>query len=447
MTATMDLDVSVVGQPNHYWQNLLSFISHTPPAQPSHSTTIPRDTVKSNQTDDEQSGVKHGHEAGTNHNSQTDDEQCEVRNGNEAVENTNGETDDEQSQVRNGNEAVENTNGQTDDEQSEVRNGNEAVENKKGQTDDEQSGITHGHEAGANKPVSQLTVIEQQGDLLKFPHSIAHCIWADFKLGAGLAKQIKEKFRSYFPTKKEYKQQVLHAKYLGHDKFVFHLIVKPRYFHKLSYRSLRKTLLALRDQMSFYRTDKLCIPHLSCGLDNLDWTEVHKIIHEPFRVSNLGITNFTHETPRERTTSGGQTTLVGLQEAQTTDTGIKQVLTRVRKQSRPPRSQSQGLPRNVWKNCNLFDELTIRHGNVCRKHENLKTGQMIFQQLVPLALVQSIFYFLHSDHTSAHLGVTNTLEKVRSLFYWPGHERDVEVFVASCFVCQKRNSPHEETYS
>ena len=132
MTATMDLDASVVGHPNHSSQNLPSFNSDTSQAQRSHSTTIPQDTVKSNQTDDEQSGDKHGHEAGADNNSQTDDEQCEVRNGNEAVEKKNS---------------------QTDDEQSEVRNGNEAVENKNGQTDDEQSGNTHGHEAGANKPV------------------------------------------------------------------------------------------------------------------------------------------------------------------------------------------------------------------------------------------------------------------------------------------------------
>ena len=377
MTATMDLDASVVGQPNHSSQKVPSFNRHTPPTQPSHSTTIPRDTVQSKiQTDDEQSGVKHGHEAGTNRNSQTDDEHSEVRNGNEVVENTNG------------------------------------------RTDDEQSGITHGHEAGANKPVSQLTLIEQQGDLLDFPHSIAHCISADFKLVAGLAKQIKERFPSCFPTKKEYKQQVLHAQYLGHDKFVFHLIVKPRYFHKPTYRSLRKALLALHDQLNFYRMDKLGIPHLSCGLDKLDWTEVQKIMHETFKNSKLELTVFTLETPRERTTSGDQHTAVDLQKAQTTDTGVNQVLTWVRKQSRPPRSYLQGLPRDVWKMWNLFDELTIRQGILCRKQENLRTGQIMLQQVVPPALVQNILHSLHSDHTSAHLGVTKILEKVRSRFYW-----------------------------
>ena len=181
MTATMDLEASVVGQPNHSSQNLPSFNSHTPPAQPSHSTTIPRDTVQSKQTDDEQSRVKHGHEAGTNRNSQTDDEQSGVKHGHEAGTNLNSQTDDEQSEVRNGNEAVEKTNGQTDDEQS---------------------GITYGHEAGANKLVSQFTVIEQQGDLMDFPHSIAHCISADFKLGAGLANKSKKSFQVIFRRKR-----------------------------------------------------------------------------------------------------------------------------------------------------------------------------------------------------------------------------------------------------
>ena len=47
MTATMDVDASIVGQPNHSSQNLPTFNSHTPPEQPSHSTTIPRDTMMS----------------------------------------------------------------------------------------------------------------------------------------------------------------------------------------------------------------------------------------------------------------------------------------------------------------------------------------------------------------------------------------------------------------
>ena len=66
MTATMDVDASAVGQPNTSLQTLPSFSSHTPPTQPSHSITIPRDTDESYQTDDEPSGITNGQEAGSN---------------------------------------------------------------------------------------------------------------------------------------------------------------------------------------------------------------------------------------------------------------------------------------------------------------------------------------------------------------------------------------------
>ena len=141
---------------------------------------------------------------------------------------------------------------------------------------------------------------------------------------------------------------------MGHDKFVFHLIVKQRYFHKPTYRSQRKALLALHDQMNFYRIDKLGNPHLSCALDKLDWTEVQEIIHETFRDCKLDLTLFTLKTPLERTTSGDQTTPVDLQKAQTTDTGINQALTWVRKQSRPPPFPLTGSPSRCMEDVESF---------------------------------------------------------------------------------------------
>ena len=68
-----------------------------------------------------------------------------------------------------------------------------------------------------------------------------------------------------------------------------------------------------------------------------------------------------------------------LQNAQTTSTGINQVLTCVRNQSRPPRSHQQGFLRDVRTLWNLFDELTIFRGILCRKLENLKKSQTVFQ--------------------------------------------------------------------
>ena len=122
MTTNIDVNASVFGQPHASSQILPPSNSQTPPAQDWHSTTIPRDTNERSQSDDEQSGIKNGNEAGVNRNNQTDIEQ------------------------------------------SGVRSGNEAVENKNNQTDDEQPGVTNNQETSENKPVSQITVIEKQGD-------------------------------------------------------------------------------------------------------------------------------------------------------------------------------------------------------------------------------------------------------------------------------------------
>ena len=88
--------------------------------------------------------------------------------------------------------------------------------------------------------------------------------------------------------------------------------------------------MALRDQMNFCRIDKFGIPHLSRGLDKLNWTEVQKISHETFRDSKLERSVSTLKNPLERTPSGDHKTTVDLQKAQTTDTGINQVSSRSR---------------------------------------------------------------------------------------------------------------------
>ena len=81
---------------------------------------------------------------------------------------------------------------------------------------------------------------------------------------------------------------------------------------------------------------------------------------------------------------------------------------------------------------------------MCRSFEDSSTGQSHLQQVVPTILRFKILESIHSSTTAAHLGVTNSLEKLRARFFWPGHKKDVSVFVSSCLVCQQRNSPKQK---
>ena len=44
------------------------------------------------------------------------------------------------------------------------------------------------------------------------------------------------------------------------------------------------------------------------------------------------------------------------------------------------------------------------------------------------------------DHLG-HFGAKKTFDRVKSRFYWPGYEKDVECWVKQCEQCQKRNPP------
>ena len=68
-------------------------------------------------------------------------------------------------------------------------------------------------------------------------------------------------------------------------------------------------------------------------------------------------------------------------------------------------------------------------GRGCRQH---------LQLILPQELVPTVLEALHSCPTAGHLGVTKTLQKVRSRFYWPAQRRDVEDWCRACDNCASR---------
>lgn len=114
---------------------------------------------------------------------------------------------------------------------------------------------------------------------------IAHCVSADFKLGAGIATEVKKKY-----PKLPNEQGTIGVAYgiQNNDMLVYHLVTKEKYYHKPTYESLKKSLISMRDQITSVKT--LSIPKLGCGLDRLQWLEVEKIIKSVFENVNIVIT-------------------------------------------------------------------------------------------------------------------------------------------------------------
>lgn len=136
-----------------------------------------------------------------------------------------------------------------------------------------------------------MNIKTENRDLFTVPQGyyLAHCISADFALGAGIAKVFDEVYNMRFKLFREYDMFT----YNGGDALlidnVFNLVTKPKCYHKPTYYSLREALVEMREQMDMLSVTKLAMPKIGCGLDRLQWPNVYDIICEVFEDTDVEI--------------------------------------------------------------------------------------------------------------------------------------------------------------
>ena len=133
-----------------------------------------------------------------------------------------------------------------------------------------------------------------------------------------------------------------------------------------------------------------------------------------------------------------------MQQVQKDDQSLSTVLSWVKNGRQPPSLSPSRPVKSRLGSLEHFDSVKFVNDILCRSFEDSSTGQCHLQQVVPTTLRPKNLESFRSSTTAAHLGVTKALEKIRARFYWPGHKKDVSVFVSSCLVCQRRNSPKEK---
>ena len=139
--------------------------------------------------------------------------------------------------------------------------------------------------------------IENGKDLFTVPQGyyLAHCISADYALGAGIAKQFDEVYnmkaklhRDYeIPLGQKYDDDVIGNALLVDN--VFNLVTKARCFHKPTYDTLYEALWDMKGQCQEFEVQKLAMPLIGCGLDSLDWDRVQDIIEDVFDDMDINI--------------------------------------------------------------------------------------------------------------------------------------------------------------
>lgn len=121
---------------------------------------------------------------------------------------------------------------------------------------------------------------------------LAHCISSDFKLSAGIAVEFNERFNiKNILIKNHIKDNWIGRGYCipVSECKVFNLVTKKKYNNKPTYNTIRQSLIDMKNYALVKNIDTIAIPHIGCGLDQLQWSEVSKIIKEVFNNTDIKI--------------------------------------------------------------------------------------------------------------------------------------------------------------
>ncbi|SCH21455.1 Macro domain [uncultured Clostridium sp.] len=136
---------------------------------------------------------------------------------------------------------------------------------------------------------------EETRDLFTVPQGyyLAHCISGDYSLGAGIAAQFVDVYNMRYKLHRNYPipdgekfANVGEALLIDN---VFNLVTKDRVYHKPTYDTLIKTLEDMKQQCENLDIDKIAMPRIGCGLDDLSWDTVEEIIKKVFEDTDMEI--------------------------------------------------------------------------------------------------------------------------------------------------------------
>ncbi|KAK3100248.1 hypothetical protein FSP39_016927 [Pinctada imbricata] len=100
--------------------------------------------------------------------------------------------------------------------------------------------------------------------------------------------------------------------------------------------------------------------------------------------------------------------------------------------------------KSIW---SQWEKLIISDGVLYRRYTDDGNKETL-QAVIPNSERRTVLTQYHDCKTSAHLGVTKTLNKIRQHYFWPVMQSDVRTYIAGCDKCsrkkefqQKRRAP------
>lgn len=147
-----------------------------------------------------------------------------------------------------------------------------------------------------------MTLTEIHSDLFAVPSdfALAHCISADFALGAGIAKQFNKKYQlrkrlflvyeaSFVPRWDRTQDRFRGGCIINftNDRTIFNLVTKRNYWMKPELIYIKNALLWMKEMCEDHDIKKVAMPKIACGLDGQKWSDIKPLIEEVFKDTDI----------------------------------------------------------------------------------------------------------------------------------------------------------------
>lgn len=122
------------------------------------------------------------------------------------------------------------------------------------------------------------TYTEQPGNVFNYirpDRPLAHCISADYALGAGIAKTVEQRYRVRDTLKSLARHTFPDCIITGE---VINIVTKERYWHKPIYKNFEKALIITRNLCLAYGINHIVMPRIGSGLDRMSWERCREYI-------------------------------------------------------------------------------------------------------------------------------------------------------------------------
>ena len=142
------------------------------------------------------------------------------------------------------------------------------------------------------------TIHGTEDSILQQQHSIGHCISADAKMSKGFAELLSQQILGLRETCRRTKLltgQTLPFWDETSNRYIYNLVTKTKCSEKPNLYTLSLTLEEMKPHARLYGIFTIAIPKIGCGLDQMSWQEVVKLLKDIFAYSNIRIVVYTLE--------------------------------------------------------------------------------------------------------------------------------------------------------